>query len=383
MLKRVSVFTAVALCALPAGATNTFIETSKAWGSVVADFNNDGQDDIFVTGHDENDRIWHRTLSGYVPSAQVLRFVDRHDCDAADINLDGRIDMFCAVGAEKGTGSAPNELWLQQTNGTFFADLASGAEDIYGRARRPLFLDANNDGLPDIYLTNLATIRPDGQPNINRLFINNGASKFVETVTTATGALGSSCVAKGDVNGDGWDDLVVCAEKGDSHIFINDKNGNFIDIFAAGQFGPAVWADAKLSDVNSDGRDDLIFITKKNVINIRLNSGGSPFFASPSFQDTLPGIPSSITIGTFDNDARKDIYVVLRDSSCPTTLKDTTPDVLYRGRAGGAWKKSVLDQKFSGCGYLADTVDGSKVLLMQGGETSTWRGPTYLIDLRQ
>ena len=52
--------------------TATFIETSKVWGSVVADFNRDGHDDFFITGHDQSDRIWYWTKKGYKPAAQAL-----------------------------------------------------------------------------------------------------------------------------------------------------------------------------------------------------------------------------------------------------------------------------------------------------------------------
>jgi len=59
------------------------LEISKAWHLVVADFNGDGCDDILVGGHDPDDRIWYRTLTGYQPGPFVFDVVDRHACDAA------------------------------------------------------------------------------------------------------------------------------------------------------------------------------------------------------------------------------------------------------------------------------------------------------------
>jgi hypothetical protein len=354
------------------------IETSKAWGSVVADFNRDGHDDIFITGHDSNDRVWYWTPSGYTPSSQVLRYVDRHDCDAADVNLDGLLDMYCAVGAEKGVGTGPKELWMQQPDGIFELRLNFGAEDPYGRGRLPIFFDFNRDGYPDIYLTNLSTTRPDGQPNINRVFINQRGKKFVEANTLATGPWGSKCLAKGDINHDGWDDLVVCNERGLGHLYINNQIGSFDDL--APRIFSSKWIDAKLADINGDGKDDLLMITDTNRLQMWMNSGGGNFFESLSFEDALPATAVSLVVGDFNLDGRQDVYVVLRDDKCPRTLQDKAPDLVYGGRADGGWDKTELLQDYAGCGHLADGVDGANVLLMNGGETATWRGPNYVLS---
>ena len=62
------------------------------------------------------------------------------------MNHDGRLDLYCAVGAEKGTALKANELWLQQPNGQFAAKLNFGAEDPSGSSRYPKFFDLDHDG---------------------------------------------------------------------------------------------------------------------------------------------------------------------------------------------------------------------------------------------
>ena len=258
-----AIFSLVGCVASHAQYREQYIEESKAWGSAVADFNLDGHDDFLIPGHDSDDRIWYWSPSGYVPSLQLLEWVDRHDCDAADVNLDGLPDIYCTVGAEKGLGIGYNELWMQQKDGTFVKTADFGAEDPYGRGRLPLFFDMNHDGYPDIYLTNLATIRPDGQPNINRVFVNRAGSGFSEKTTIATGARGAQCVAKGDIDQDGWDDLLVCYEKGIGHLYLNNKHGDFDELMSPALGGE--WRMAKLSDMNDDGRDDLVLITDTSI----------------------------------------------------------------------------------------------------------------------
>lgn len=353
-----------------------YLESTKDWGSVVADFNKDGHDDFFVSGHDETDRIWYWSPSGYVPSPQVFVMTDRHDCDAADFNRDGRMDFYCAVGALRGTGKGYNELWLQRLDGSFYKKANHGAYDMYGRGRIPVAFDFNHDGHPDIYVTNDAGERPDGQPNFNHLFVNQGDATFVEATTLATGARGFFCAVKGDINGDGWDDLAVCNRDDVAHLYLNNRSGDFTEL--ASPALAARWRDAVLADMNSDGRDDLVLITTQNLVQIWLNSGSGSYFETPALQNKPSFTPQALSVGDFNGDGIKDVYVVLRQSGCVSTYQDTAPDIVYQGKPGGSWDKIVQPETYPGCGYKSATVDGSRVLLMQGG--MNWVGPNYVID---
>ncbi|MEK7255992.1 MAG: VCBS repeat-containing protein, partial [Bacteroidota bacterium] len=66
-------------------------------------------------------------------------------------------------------------------------------------------LDANNDGLPDLYFT--------ATQGSNRLYLNKGSLKF-EDITDLAGVAGNGGVKTGvtiaDVNADGWQDIYVC-----------------------------------------------------------------------------------------------------------------------------------------------------------------------------
>jgi hypothetical protein len=356
-----------------------FLENSKAWGSLVADFNGDGHQDIFVTGHDSDDRIWYWTPSGYVPAGWTLPWQDRHACAVADVNQDGLLDFYCQIGGEKGYATKKgNELWIQQPDGTFAAASNFGAEDTYGRGRRPVFLDLNHDGWPDLYITNDATTRTDGQPNWNHMFLNQKDGTFVEVPTVATGQANSlepgyQCAIQGDVDGDGWDDLLVCYDKGPGHIYINNHQNDFT-VLNTPAYGVG-WVDAKLVDMNGDGLTDLVVITRSNHLQVWLNTGVSPYYVTPAFDATLPGKGESLTTGDFNGDGLKDIYVVLA-SNCQSAGPDTASDVLFK-QVNGTWQLEQLKQSFGGCGHLADTIDGTKVLLENG--TPGLRGPNFVL----
>jgi hypothetical protein len=355
-----------------------FLERSKAWGSTVADWNNDGKQDFWVCGHDANDRPWYWDGKGYSAGAQVMEFVDRHDCDSADVNHDGLIDIYCQIGGEKGTGYKANELWMRQPDGTFLLAQNHGAEDPTGRGRIPIFFDLNHDGWADLYVTVLATERPDHQPNINHVFVNQKDGTFAEHPTIATGPRGDQCAAKGDVNGDGWDDLVVCYEKGPAHVYVNNKQSDFTELVNATLLA-VEWRDAKLVDLNGDGYDDLVVGTDTSLFQIWMNTKKAPWFDKPLVNVKLPGRINSVAVGDFNKDGHKDVYVVLADKDCDTTGVDAAPDVVFWGNADGTYTQETLTQQagYAGCGHLADVVDGSKVLLENGDVGH--RGPQYII----
>ncbi|MFZ5506261.1 MAG: FG-GAP repeat domain-containing protein [Pseudomonadota bacterium] len=354
-----------------------FIETSKAWGSLVADFNGDGHDDFMISGHDTDDRLWYWSPAGYVPSAQALEWVDRHACTPADFNRDGRLDFYCTIGADHGDGIGLNELWLQDADGVFHKSTDHGAADPYGRGRIPIAFDMNHDGYMDLYVTNEATQRPDGEINHNHVFINQGGAGFVELQTAATGPRGFQCVAKGDLNQDGWDDLLVCNGKNPPHIYLNNRAGDFTEVVSAA--AGASWRDARLADMNGDGRDDLVVLTGPNDLQIWLNSGASPFFQNaPAYASHMIYTSKSLAVGDFNRDGVPDVYVVLQKADCLTTTRhDVAPDLVFQGRPNGTWAKLRQPQDYDGCGYRAATIEGSRVLLMNGGVS--YPGPNYVV----
>ena len=98
------------------------------------------------------------------------------------------------------------------------------------------FLDYDRDGDLDIYLLNcgepiMSGVQRDPTRAKNRLYRQEASGKFVD-VTDASG-LGdegySIGVAVGDINNDGFPDVYV-TNFGPDRLFLNDRNGHFQDI---------------------------------------------------------------------------------------------------------------------------------------------------------
>jgi hypothetical protein len=117
-----------------------------------------------------------------------------------DFDGDGRLDIYLLQnGGPKG---ATNRLYRQRPDGTF-EDVSEGSGlDFAGYSMGVAIGDVNNDGWPDVLVTGYKGIR---------LFLNNGNGTFTD-VTAESGldvSLWSVSASFVDYDRDGWLDLVV------------------------------------------------------------------------------------------------------------------------------------------------------------------------------
>jgi VCBS repeat protein len=231
---------------------------------------------------------------------------DRHDCEWADVNQNGRLDLYCSIGAEHGTGTKANEMWLQFP--ATFRDKAQrmGVADPYGRGRHLAFIDVNHDPFPDLYVGN-ACCRPDGNPSPNRLFINMGGTSFQEADIGVTEEIGSRCAQAADFDNDGWEDLLACPQPrmGGLRLYRNSggPSPSFTDVSSAVGLGD-VDAAAILADMNGDGPLDLVDITA-TTLTVRLQDGGQ---FEEGFTKALTA-GNRVAAGDVDGDSDLDLYV--------------------------------------------------------------------------
>jgi hypothetical protein len=176
-----------------------------------------------------------------------------------------------AVGADAGGGP---RVTVYNANGSvrnsFFA-----YEDAFRGGVRVALADINADGTPDIITTPAA----GGGPRV-RVFDGNTFNTLLDFFAFDPAFRGGLFVAGGDLNGDGFDDMIVAPDEGGGPIvrvfkgFSGEEIANFFAYDTAFRGGVRVGA----ADINGDGRDDII--TAPSV-------GGGPIVRAFSGVDQL------------------------------------------------------------------------------------------------
>jgi hypothetical protein len=180
---------------------------------VQTDYNNDGFPDVLVLrgawmgsqGHYPNSLLRNNgngTFDDVTEEAGLLSFHPTQVGVWADFDRDGWLDVF--IGNESKTDDPnPSELYRNNGDGTF-TDVASrmGVADL-GFVKGAAWGDYDNDGYPDLYISRL------GAPNI---LLHNESGRGFRDVTKAAGVaepIHSFATWFWDYDNDGWEDLFV------------------------------------------------------------------------------------------------------------------------------------------------------------------------------
>lgn len=260
----------------------------------------------------------------------------------ADVNGDGLEDVY--VGGHNGQ---PGALYLQQNDGKFTAKAnAAFAADQKSTDAAALFVDANNDGKPDLYVASggYADYKADDPLLQDRLYLSNGGGNFTKATQALPKMTGSkSCVKAADINGDGFADLFVGGrvipgqypEAPESYILINDGKGHFSNQTA--NYNPAIKnigmvTDAAWVDMNGDQKPDLVLVGEWMPITIFENNNAKLTDATGKYFDKkYTGWWNCITISDINHDGHPDIIAgnIGLNTQCKAT--DAEPaEMLYK-----------------------------------------------------
>jgi enediyne biosynthesis protein E4 len=257
-----------------------------AMGVAVADYDNDGREDIYITAL-EGDRLFHNEGNGKfrdVTTASGIRnanfgtsaaWLDYDKDGKADLfvanyvqwtqkgdlwcSLDGATKSYCTPESYKGTSS---KLY-RNLGGGKFEDVTqkAGVGDPTSKSLGIAVLDFNGDGWPDLFVAN------DTQPN--KLYRNRGNGTFVEEAVAAGVAFGEDGVARGAMGVDSGD----YDRSGRAHLLVgnfsnqmlglyhNEGNGLFVDEAPRSTVGRASLLSLAFGvfffDYDLDGHPDL------------------------------------------------------------------------------------------------------------------------------
>ena len=209
----------------------------------------------------------------------------------ADYDEDGRVDILIA------NDSMPEFLYHHKSNGTFEdVGLTSGiAVDGEGHSYAGMgvdFADYDNDGLPDLIVTDLAN-------QMYALYRNDGDGTFAyESYPSGLGRMTMAHSGWGvrflDYDNDGWKDLLITQGHDVDIIQLTAPNlryrepmllarntgHGFVDVSAdAGSIFREAWVGRGLAigDIDSDGRVDAVVTTNDGPLYILRNVTPTPY----------------------------------------------------------------------------------------------------------
>ncbi len=316
--------------------------TGRNTGVAIADYDNDGNDDVYVSQRQGTNLLYRNngdgTFMDVAEQAGVAHTGTTTVSTWGDIDNDGFLDLFL------GNRNEPNMLFHNQGDGTFQDISRAAGVSFTAFTKAVLFGDVNRDGFVDIYDANV------NQPN--QLFRNNGNRTFLDIVHFAGAndtkiAMGSMFL---DYDGDGDLDLYLTHDADQANILLqNDGTGRFTDVSessGADYAGQGMGTD--FGDFNGDGLLD-IYITNLYENTLLLNQGDGTFVNTAEAAGVADiGMGWGTTVFDCDNDGWQDIYLANDSYFFPN------PNVLYRNRADGTFENwnqlPPLDSPFAGYG---------------------------------
>ena len=365
------------------GREKDYILEVNGGGCALFDYDGDGDLDIFFVNGGRfsqagetapGDRLYRNEggwrFTDVTAATGILETAWGCGCAVADLDNDGDEDLYV-------TNFGPNELWLNRGDGTFAAAGEEAGVAGAGWGASCAFSDYDRDGLVDLFVVDYlhfdrAMIKPRGPDSCTykgqrilcgpvglpqaycTLYRNEGGGKFRD-VSEAAGIRAKKGyglgVATGDYDRDGWPDFYVAADTTENMLFHNLGNGTFEEVGlpagvarndnAVAQAGMGV----QFAFVSNPEREDLFVVNYEDDNNTYyLNKGGG--FFDEETQSRGLGAPCFKHLGwgcffqDFDFDADLDLFiaqghVIPQAAAIPSSPGYAQPNKLFLNDGAG------------------------------------------------
>lgn len=278
----------------------------------IYDYNNDGINDIFLLGTDDNNYsrflIYINKGGGdFININQGIQQVYLSDVAVDDYDHNGFNDFLIAgkQHASFNWGIEYPITRLYKNHGqNIIEELSTGIMDLQEGSAS--FEDIDNDDDLDILITG-----SNNNVLYTKLYRNAGSDAFIEIATPGITAVKYSSIDWSDYDQDGDPDLLISGYNGATGItkvFRNESGNSFTEMsfqLPGIQKGDASWA-----DFNNDGLTDILIVGEHDnaeLTTIYKNNGDGTFKnATNTIKDAKS---SSVLLGDFDENGKEDILL--------------------------------------------------------------------------
>jgi hypothetical protein len=339
-------------------------------GVAVGDYDNDGYDDLFVTAYGQS-HLFHNNGNGtFTDVTRKAGLWGPHELSTSaawvDIDRDGRLDLlvanyvqwtpqtdlYCTMDGVHKSYCTPESyhgaslrLWHNNGDGTF-TDVTkqSGLYDPASKSLGIAILDANQDGWPDIAVSN------DTQPN--KLYINNRNGTFTEEGIPEGIAYSEDGVARAgmgidavDYNRSGYPSLLITNFSNQMiALYQNQQNGLFVDVAPTSSIGRTSlltlgfgcfffdydldgWPDIYIADGHLDPAIEAIQhrVHYAEPPHLYRNIDGKSFVdeaAEVGSEFDSPRVARGAAYGDINNDGAPDIVITTNDGPAQLFLNE-------------------------------------------------------------
>jgi len=271
-----------------------------------------------------------------------------------DYDNDGFEDIYV-------TGYGGNTLYHNNGNGTFTDVTKSAGVAASGWSASAGFFDYDNDGKLDLFVTRYvnwsfktnrycgekqpgyrAYCHPDNYEGVtNILYHNNGNGTFTD-VSAKAGIANPSGKGLGvsfaDYDGDGFTDIFVANDSVQCFLYHNNGNGTFTEVGLLAGVGynedgkTFAGMGADFSDFDNDGRPDIVVTDLSNERYMVFRNNGDSTFREVSNLSGVGGATLAFSgwsthLFDYDNDGWKDLFVA--QSHVMDTIERTSPNLKY------------------------------------------------------
>ena len=330
----------------------TYVIDTMMGGSAFFDYDRDGDLDLYILngsrvvgfpqGNHPRNALYRNDGANFTDMTAAAGLGDTGwgmGCAVADYDNDGDRDIYV-------TNYGKNVLYNNQGNGTFVdaTEFAGVGDDGFGTGCA--FFDYDGDGDLDLYAANYVDFKhflettpdksytwkglrvhfgPRGmRGGADILYRNEGNGTFSDVTAEAhvasDNALYGLGVISGDYDNDGDMDIFVANDTGPNYLYQNQGDGTFTDVgwqvgVAYGESGDAQGCmGIAYGDYDNDGYQDILVTNFWEQTNTLYHNDKGSFFSDRTF-DAGVGLESFsfLAWGTeffdYDNDADKDLFI--------------------------------------------------------------------------